>query len=76
MKRINVTDNAARIIESIRSPEELNRRKAEMCDILCDVIAGADVNGTYGKPLVEHLMQIVDAVELIEELSKVKDSLV
>ena len=50
MKRINVTDNAARIIESLRSPEELNRRKAEMCDILCDVIAGADVNGTYGKP--------------------------
>ena len=74
MRRIEVTDNAARFVEALRNSEELNRRKAALCDVLCDVITSADVNGIYGKALIERLMAVVDAVELVDELSRAKDN--
>lgn len=74
MKTIKVTDNAASFVKSLRDENSLNERKAELCDVLCDIIANADVNGTPNKELMPTLMAVGCVVELINELAKEKDA--
>lgn len=74
MKTIKVTDHAALFVETLRDENSLNERKAELCDVLCDIIAQADVNGTPNKELMPTLMAVGCVVDIINELSKEKDT--
>ncbi len=70
---VEVNNRLAKMIEDCRNEESLNAQKAIICDMLCEMIDDADINGTERLKFLAPMIVIADYVELLNEFNKVND---
>lgn len=71
--QIEVNNRLAKMIEDCRNEERLNAQKAIICDMLCEMIDDADINGIERLKFLSPMVVIADYVELLNEFSRITD---
>ncbi|MBE6247543.1 MAG: hypothetical protein E7110_09160 [Bacteroidales bacterium] len=70
---VEVNNRLAKMIEDCRNEERLNAQKAIICDILCEMIDDADINGTERLKFFTPMVVIADYVEILNEFNRVNN---
>lgn len=74
MKKVNLTNKAASMVEAFRDEAHTANIKSYLLDIVCSIIDEADESGGMSKDGMQMLCTVSDFNELITELSRTSEA--
>lgn len=74
MKKVNLTNKAASMVEAFRDEAHMANIKSYLLDIVCSIIDEADESGGMSQDVMHMLCTVSDFKELMTELSKTSEA--